>query len=84
MRQVRPPTGPDVLQKSEKTRIVPQMYQKSGKRKPNDTITSMKTKKLTLWQKIKLYFHYCPCGGKVWCWELGVYKCTKCTKTYYT
>ena len=38
---------------------------------------------MTLWQKIKLYFHYCPCGGKLFCWTWGVYKCDKCTKTYY-
>jgi len=42
----------------------------------------MKTK-LSIWQKVKLYFHICPCGGHITAWTWGVYKCNKCTKTYY-
>lgn len=40
--------------------------------------------KLTLIQKIKLFFGYCPCGGKLWTWSYGKKKCNQCTKSYYS
>lgn len=42
-----------------------------------------KGKQLTLWQKIKLFFHKCPCGDTLEAWSWGVYKCRKCGETYY-
>lgn len=41
-----------------------------------------KGKELTYWQKMKLYFHICPCGGKVGAMSWGKYKCWKCGESY--
>lgn len=46
------------------------------------TEKTYKGKKLTYWQKMKLYFHICPCGGKVKAWSWGKYKCTKCREPF--
>lgn len=45
---------------------------------------AMTLNKLNLWQKIQLYFHWCPIhGGWLMTWSSGKYKCIKGKETYY-
>jgi hypothetical protein len=39
--------------------------------------------KMSLWQKIKLYFNYCPtCNSKLYRWSYDKWKCIRCLKNW--
>lgn len=41
-----------------------------------------KGRQMTLLEKIKIYFHKCPCGDTIESWGRGKYKCYECGEDY--
>jgi hypothetical protein len=56
----------------------------NGRGCPKCGYYKFKPKRLSLWQKIKLFFGWCPLhGGWLFHWEFGKWKCEKGKETWY-
>ncbi len=48
------------------------------------TTKKYKKRNMTFFEKLGVYFHKCPCGGKIEAYSWGKYKCDNCSESYYS